>query len=54
MRWRVYGPSLSDLVEIQVEILDKVAHTVKTGGRLVYATCSLLPEENEKSGACFS
>ncbi len=48
MRWRTYGPSLAELVEIQAEILDKVAKTVKPGGRLVYATCSLLPEENEK------
>ncbi len=53
MRWRVYGPSLEELVEIQSGILEKVAHTVKPGGRLVYATCSLLPEENEKQIAAF-
>lgn len=47
-RWRTFGPSLSDLVQTQAEILDKVCATVKPGGRLVYATCSLLPEENEK------
>lgn len=48
MRWKTYGPSLEELLNIQAEILDKVAHTVKSGGRLVYATCSLLEEENEK------
>ncbi|MCB9988197.1 MAG: RsmB/NOP family class I SAM-dependent RNA methyltransferase [Rhodospirillales bacterium] len=48
MRWTVYGPPLEELVEIQAEILDKVAKTVKPGGRLVYATCSLLPDENEQ------
>lgn len=47
MRWRVYGPSLEEITEIQADILEKVAGAVKPGGRLVYATCSLLPEENE-------
>ncbi len=48
MRWTVYGPPLEELVEIQADILDKVAKTVKPGGRLVYATCSILPDENEE------
>lgn len=47
MRWRTYGPALEELLEIQAEILEKIAHTVKPGGKLVYATCSLLPDENE-------
>lgn len=47
MRWRTYGPTVEELVVIQREILEKVAGTVKEGGRLVYATCSMLPEENE-------
>ncbi|HNQ92056.1 MAG TPA: RsmB/NOP family class I SAM-dependent RNA methyltransferase [Alphaproteobacteria bacterium] len=47
MRWRTYGPSVEELVPIQREIMEKVAGTVKEGGRLVYATCSMLPEENE-------
>ena len=46
-RWAAYGPALTDILKTQAEILDKAAHTVKAGGRLVYATCSLLPEENE-------
>ncbi len=53
MRWRTYGPSLEELIEIQADILDRVAHTVKPGGRLVYATCSLLPEENERQIEAF-
>ncbi len=48
MRWRNYGPNLEELVTIQAEILYKVAKAVKIGGKLVYATCSLLPAENEK------
>ncbi len=47
MRWRNYGPELPALLEVQGEILDKVAKAVKVGGKLVYATCSLLPAENE-------
>jgi 16S rRNA (cytosine967-C5)-methyltransferase len=48
MRWRTYGPSVAELVEIQRDIMEKVAGTVKPNGRLVYATCSMLPEENEQ------
>ncbi len=53
MRWVNYGPDLAELTTIQAKILDKVAHTVKTGGKLVYATCSLLPEENEQQIEAF-
>ena len=47
-RWRNLGPCLDDLLKIQGEILDSAARLVRPGGRLVYATCSLLPEENER------
>lgn len=47
-RWRDYGPGLEALLPVQAEILEKVAKCVKPGGRLVYATCSLLPQENEE------
>lgn len=53
MRWRTYGPPLEDLIRTQSDILDKIAKTVKPGGMLVYATCSLLPEENEKQAEAF-
>lgn len=53
MRWRTYGPSLEELLPVQQDILEKVAGTVKPGGRLVYATCSLLPEENEDQVTAF-
>ncbi|QQG36534.1 MAG: RsmB/NOP family class I SAM-dependent RNA methyltransferase [Micavibrio aeruginosavorus] len=48
MRWRNYGPGLDELLETQADILERVARAVKLGGRLVYATCSLLPDENER------
>lgn len=53
MRWRNYGPSLEELVQVQGEILQKASSCVKAGGRLVYATCSLLPDENEEQIAKF-
>jgi 16S rRNA (cytosine967-C5)-methyltransferase len=53
MRWKLYGPSLAELLPIQADILDRVVHTVKLGGRIVYATCSILPEENEQQVEAF-
>ncbi|MCB1532018.1 MAG: RsmB/NOP family class I SAM-dependent RNA methyltransferase [Alphaproteobacteria bacterium] len=47
MRWTTYGPSLEELTEIQADILERACKAVKPGGKLVYATCSLLPDENE-------
>ncbi len=47
-RWRNYGPAVAELIPVQADILERVAGVVKAGGRLVYATCSLLPEENEQ------
>ena len=47
-RWRDLGPGLGELLKTQAEILDSAARLVKAGGRLIYATCSLLPDENEK------
>ncbi len=47
-RWRSLGPGLEALLPLQASILDSASRLVKPGGRLVYATCSLLPDENEK------
>ena len=38
---------MSELAEQQARILAAAATLVEPGGRLVYATCSLLPEEDE-------
>lgn len=46
-RWRQLGPSLDELLSLQRDILQKAALMVRPGGRLVYATCSLLAQENE-------
>jgi 16S rRNA (cytosine967-C5)-methyltransferase len=46
-RWRVTPHALEQLVEMQRALLDRLALLVRPGGMLVYATCSLEPEENE-------
>jgi 16S rRNA (cytosine967-C5)-methyltransferase len=47
-RWRVGPDRLAALVKLQRELLDAAAEMVEPGGTLVYATCSLEPEENEE------
>jgi 16S rRNA (cytosine967-C5)-methyltransferase len=46
-RWRTWGLGLDDITALQAQILAAAARLVKPGGRLVYATCSLMPRENE-------
>jgi 16S rRNA (cytosine967-C5)-methyltransferase len=46
-RWRQTPESVSELTQLQREILQQAATWVKPGGQLVYATCTLHPEENE-------
>lgn len=48
MKWRQTPVDVSELAEKQKEILSGAARLVKTGGRLVYATCSILEEENQR------
>ncbi len=47
IRWRRHEADLPALATAQVALLSRAAETVKAGGRLVYATCSSEPEENE-------
>jgi len=46
-KWQTTEQTLTELVGRQAAILDSAARLVKPGGRLIHATCSLLPEENE-------
>jgi 16S rRNA (cytosine967-C5)-methyltransferase len=48
LKWRQSAQSLSELVELQARILASASRCVAPGGRLVYATCSILKEENEQ------
>lgn len=47
LKWRQSPTSVDELVEKQTRILAAAAKLLKPGGRLVYATCSLLRAENE-------
>ncbi|MCX7628075.1 MAG: RsmB/NOP family class I SAM-dependent RNA methyltransferase [Methylophilaceae bacterium] len=47
LKWRLTAQDLAELSAKQASILEAAARLVKPGGRLVYATCSLLREENE-------
>lgn len=53
VKWRQTPQSLVELNEKQASILAGAARLVKAGGRLVYATCSILDEENEAIVANF-
>lgn len=41
------GAEIGDLIELQARLLDHAWKLVKPGGRLVFCTCSLLPDEGE-------
>jgi 16S rRNA (cytosine967-C5)-methyltransferase len=46
-KWRLNMETLRELADLQGRILRSASRLTKIGGRLIYATCSLLPEENE-------
>ena len=47
IRWRRTETDLAVYASAQIELLARAADVVRPGGRLVYATCSSEPEENE-------
>jgi 16S rRNA (cytosine967-C5)-methyltransferase len=47
IRWRRHEADLAGFAEYQRTLLARAARAVAPGGRLVYATCSSEPEENE-------
>jgi len=47
-KWKMEPGFLEKIKNTQKEILDDYSRMVKSGGQLVYATCSILPSENEK------
>jgi 16S rRNA (cytosine967-C5)-methyltransferase len=51
MKWRFRSSELDHLVQLQREIALKAAAFVKPSGKLVYATCSVLPQENQQQRA---
>ncbi len=54
LKWRQTPETVAAQAELQQRILASAARLLKPGGRLVYATCSLLPQENEVVAEAFS
>ncbi|KAF1045011.1 RsmB/NOP family class I SAM-dependent RNA methyltransferase [Xylophilus sp.] len=54
LKWRQSPKAVEELVAKQTAILASAARLVKPGGRLVYATCSVLPQENEAIAEAFA
>jgi len=52
-KWRLRPGSLSARQKEQAAVLDRAAALVKPGGRIVYITCSILPDENDDAVASF-
>lgn len=47
-KWKLQPEFIENIKKTQQEVLDNYSKMVKVGGKLVYATCSVLPSENEK------
>ncbi len=54
LKWRQSPQAVDEMAAKQAAILQSAARLVKSGGRLVYATCSVLPQENEAIAQAFS
>ncbi len=54
LKWRQTQAAVDEMTVKQTAILQSAARLLKPGGRLVYATCSVLPQENEAIAQAFS
>ncbi len=52
-KWKLQPEFLDNIRATQKELLDSYSRMVKPGGQLVYATCSILPSENEMQVKAF-
>jgi len=52
-KWRLVENDLTELVVLQASLIDAGARAVRPGGRLVYATCSVLAAENTEQITAF-
>jgi len=48
LRWRLREKNVPKVVALQKELIESAWKLLKPGGRLLYSTCSMLPEENEE------
>ncbi len=46
-KWKLQPEFIDNIRKVQAEVLESYSKIVKPGGKLVYATCSILPSENE-------
>jgi 16S rRNA (cytosine967-C5)-methyltransferase len=53
LRWRLTSTRLDELNALQDLLFDQAGRHTTRGGRLVYATCSVLPRENQERVAAF-
>lgn len=53
IKWRLSESNLATRLSDQAKVLDAAAVYVKQGGRLIYITCSILPEENKDQVSAF-
>lgn len=53
MKWKFCEEDLNRLIVTQRAIFEEALKDVKPGGHIVYATCSVLPQENEQQAAYF-
>jgi 16S rRNA (cytosine967-C5)-methyltransferase len=53
LRWRLTQERIAEVMKTQDMLLAEAVRHVKPGGRLVYATCSILPSENEDRVGAF-
>jgi 16S rRNA (cytosine967-C5)-methyltransferase len=54
LKWRQNMQAVEEMAVKQAAILQSASRMVKSGGRIVYATCSVLPQENEAIAEAFS
>ena len=54
LKWRLSAKAIDELCELQAKILESACRLLKSGGRLVYATCSPLRREDEAIAEAFS
>jgi len=54
LKWRQSPQAVEEMAVKQAAILQSASRLLKSSGRLVYATCSVLPQENEAIAAAFS
>ncbi|MFC7772925.1 RsmB/NOP family class I SAM-dependent RNA methyltransferase [Flavobacterium sp. GCM10027622] len=52
-KWKLQPEFIENIKKIQAEVLENYSRIVKPGGKLVYATCSVLPSENQEQIAKF-